>query len=130
MNKQKIPFMLFFASLALAISCSTTENSVEEEITIEDPKEWSKNATIYEVNIRQYTPEGTINAFVEHLPQLDSLGVDILWLMPIFPIGEENRKGGMGSAYSVKDYRAVNPDFGTLEDLQKLVTKAHDLGMK
>lgn len=130
MNKQKIPFMLLLVSLALAISCSTTENSIEEEeITIEDPKEWSKNATIYEVNIRQYTPEGTINAFVEHLPQLDSLGVDILWLMPVFPIGEENRKGGMGSAYSVKDYRAVNSDFGTLEDLQKLVSKAHDLGM-
>ncbi len=129
MTKQKIPFILLFASLTLAISCATTDNAIVEEEAIENPKEWSKNATIYEVNIRQYTPEGTINAFIEHLPQLDSLGVDILWLMPIFPIGEENRKGGMGSAYSVKDYRAVNPDFGTLEDMQNLVTKAHDLGM-
>lgn len=129
MNK-KIPFLAILAILTFSISCDTQTNSdQQEESVIEDPKEWSKNATIYEVNIRQYTPEGTINAFVEHLPQLYSMGVDILWLMPIFPIGEENRKGGMGSAYSVKDYRAVNPDFGTLEDMQKLVTKAHDLGM-
>ncbi len=129
MTKQKIPFFMLFASLTLAISCATTEDTIVEDVVIEDPKEWSKNATIYEVNIRQYTPEGTINAFIEHLPQLDSLGVDILWLMPIFPIGEEKRKGGMGSAYAVKDYRAVNPDFGTLEDMQRLVSKAHDLGM-
>ena len=126
----KISFSILLLSLAILASCnSTSNNTIEENTTIEDPKEWSKNATIYEVNIRQYTPEGTINAFTEHLPQLDSLGVDILWLMPIFPIGEENRKGGMGSAYSVRDYRAVNPDYGTLEDMQKLVTKAHDLGM-
>ncbi|MCB0494512.1 MAG: alpha-glucosidase C-terminal domain-containing protein [Cyclobacteriaceae bacterium] len=93
------------------------------------PVEWSKNATIYEVNIRQYTPEGTINAFAEHLPELKKLGVEILWLMPIYPIGEENRKGGMGSAYSVKDYRAVNPDYGTMDDLKNLVKKAHESGM-
>jgi len=130
MTKIKIPLFILIASLIISIGCSTTkETIIEEETSITNPKEWSKNATIYEVNIRQYTPEGTINAFAEKLPQLDSLGVDILWLMPIFPIGEENRKGGMGSAYSVKDYRAVNPDFGTLEDLQKLVSKAHDLGM-
>ena len=66
--------------------------------------EWSKNASIYEVNIRQYTPEGTFKAFEEHLPRLKELGVDILWLMPIHPIGEKNRKGSIGSYYSVKDY--------------------------
>ena len=82
--------------------------------------EWSKNATIYEVNIRQYTKEGTFNAFAEHLPRLKELGIDILWLMPIHPIGEMNRKGGRGSYYAVKDYRAVNPEFGTLDDLKSL----------
>lgn len=129
MNR-KVLFLILIASLTFAISCTSTENNiVDDKPRVENPKEWSKNATIYEVNIRQYTPEGTINAFAEYLPQLKNLGVDILWLMPIFPIGEENRKGGMGSAYSVKDYRAVNPDFGSLEDMQKLVTKAHDLGM-
>ncbi len=131
MSKQKNIFLPLAISILLSVSCNSgTEKTETVEVpTSENPKEWSKNATIYEVNIRQYTPEGTINAFAEHLPQLDSLGVDILWLMPIFPIGEENRKGGMGSAYSVKDYQAVNPDFGTLEDLQNLVSKAHKLGM-
>jgi len=91
--------------------------------------EWSKNANIYEVNIRQYTPEGTINAFREHLPRLKEMEVDILWLMPIQPIGELNRKGSLGSYYSVKDYKAVNPEFGTLEEFKELVKEAHELGM-
>lgn len=91
--------------------------------------QWCKNATIYEVNIRQYTQEGTFKAFAEHLPRLQKLGVDILWLMPIHPIGEEKRKGDKGSAYSVKDYKAVNPDYGTLADLKSLVAKAHSMGM-
>ena len=92
--------------------------------------EWSKNASIYEVNIRQYTPEGTFNAFKEDLPRLKKMGVDILWLMPIHPIGEENRKGSLGSYYAVQDYKAVNPEFGTEQDFKALVTEAHDLGMK
>ena len=106
--------------------------------------EWSRNATIYEVNIRQHTPEGTLQAFRKDLPRLQGLGVDILWLMPIHPIGEVNRKGGentnnyiaepgsgsLGSPYSVKDYYAVNPDYGTLEDLKAVVADAHRLGMK
>lgn len=91
--------------------------------------EWSKNATIYEVNIRQYTPEGTFKAFAEHLPRLKNLGVDILWLMPIHPIGEKNRKGEKGSYYAVKDYRAVNPEFGSLDDLRDLVKQAHAMDM-
>lgn len=91
--------------------------------------EWSKDATIYEVNIRQFTSEGTFDAFAEHLPRLKTLGVDILWLMPIHPIGEKNRKGNIGSYYSVKDYRAVNPEFGTLQDFKNLVNKAHEMGM-
>lgn len=91
--------------------------------------EWSKNANIYEVNIRQYSPEGTLKAFEAHLPRLKELGVDILWLMPIFPIGEEKRKGDLGSYYAVKDYQAVNPDLGSLEDFKSLVNKAHEMGM-
>ncbi len=91
--------------------------------------EWSKNANIYEVNIRQYTPEGTFKAFEEHLPRLKNMEVDILWLMPIHPIGEKNRKGTLGSYYSVKDYYGVNPEFGTMEDLISLVNKAHSMGM-
>lgn len=91
--------------------------------------EWSRNATIYEVNIRQYTEEGTFNAFAESLPRLKEMGVKILWFMPIHPIGEKNRKGSLGSYYAVKDYKAVNPEFGTLDDFKTLVKKAHSMGM-
>lgn len=91
--------------------------------------EWSYNANIYEVNTRQFTSEGTFNAFREHMPRLKNMGVDILWFMPITPIGELNRKGSLGSYYSVKDYKAVNPEFGTLEDFIELVEEAHKLGM-
>ena len=92
--------------------------------------DWSKNATIYEVNIRQHTPEGTFAAFEKDIPRLKSMGVDILWLMPIHPIGVINRKGGLGSHYSVKDYKAVNPEYGTMDDFKRLVKTAHDNGMK
>ncbi len=92
--------------------------------------EWSRNAVIYEVNLRQFTPEGTINAFVKELPRLKELGVDILWFMPIHPISEKNRKGELGSYYAVKDYKAVNPEFGTLDEFKHAVNEAHKLGMK
>ncbi len=91
--------------------------------------EWSKNVAIYEVNIRQHTPEGTFKAFEEHLPQLKEMGIGIIWLMPIQPIGKENRKGSLGSYYSISDYTAVNPEFGTIDDLKSLVNKAHELGI-
>jgi glycosidase len=91
---------------------------------------WSRQATIYEVNLRQYTPEGTINAFAAQLPRLKAMGVDILWLMPVHPIGVKHRKGTLGSYYAVRDYLAVNPEFGTQADLKRLVDEAHALGMK
>jgi glycosidase len=91
---------------------------------------WSKNANIYEVNVRQYTPEGTFAAFETHLPRLKRLGVNILWLMPIQPIGALHRKGTLGSYYSVRDYVGVNPEFGTLDDFKRLVGATHDAGMK
>jgi cyclomaltodextrinase len=91
--------------------------------------EWSRNLSIYEVNVRQYSPGGTFKEFEAHLPRLKDMGVGILWLMPINPIGEKNRKGTLGSYYSVRDYTAVNPEFGTMEDFKALVGRAHDLGM-
>lgn len=91
--------------------------------------EWTRSANIYEVNIRQYTPEGTFNAFSRHLPRLKSMGVDILWLMPVYPIGKLNRKGSLGSYYSISDYKAVNPEFGTMDDFDNLVSEIHRLGM-
>ena len=92
--------------------------------------EWSKNAVIYEVNIRQYSKEGTFNRFAKDLPRLKRLGVDIIWVMPVHPIGELDRKGKLGSPYSVRDYKAINPEFGTMEDFINLVKKAHQNGLK
>ncbi len=91
---------------------------------------WSAQATIYEVNIRQYTPEGTLAAFTREIPRLKRLGVDILWIMPVQPIGRKNRKGSLGSYYSIADYRAINPEFGTMADFRDLVTSAHKQGLK
>lgn len=92
--------------------------------------DWMKNAVIYEVNLRQGTPERTLKGMQLQLPRLKDLGADILWLMPIHPISEKNRKGTKGSYYAVADYKAVNPEFGTLDDLKEFVRTAHKLGMK
>ena len=91
--------------------------------------EWSKHAAIYQINTRQFTAAGTFRAAEEHLPRLQALGVKILWLMPIHPIGVKNRKGTLGSPYAVQDYYGVNPEFGTLADLQHFVRAAHALGL-
>jgi glycosidase len=91
---------------------------------------WSTNATIYEVNVRQYSPDSRFAAVIKDLPRLKTMGIDILWLMPINPIGQEHRKGPLGSYYSVAGYTAVNPEFGTMEDFRTLVARAHGLGMK
>lgn len=104
-------------------------NSIGQNRQFTTP-EWSKNATIYEVNIRQYSEQGTFAEVEKRLPQLKMMGIDIIWLMPIHPIGEKNRKGGEGSYYAVKDYTAVNPKFGTLEEFKSLVNTAHDLDLK
>jgi glycosidase len=100
-------------------------------VTAQDfrPPEWSYDKAIYEVNVRQYTEEGNFKSFEKHLPRLKELGADILWLMPIHPIGEKNRKGTLGSYYSVKDYKAVNPEFGTLDEFKSLVKMIHKMGM-
>lgn len=91
---------------------------------------WSRQASIYEVNLRQYTAEGTLAAFCRELPRLAAMGVGMLWLMPVQPIGQLNRKGSLGSYYAVADYCAVNPEFGTLEDFKHLVRQAHGQGMR
>lgn len=92
--------------------------------------EYAKNATIYEVNLRQYTDEGTFNAFVPHIDRLAKMGVDILWFMPINPISMKNRKGELGSPYAVADYKDVNPEYGTMQDFDAMVAAIHDAGMK
>lgn len=150
----KMKYERFFAVLAIfIISCVQNNQGIKPDQESQYPVStfvkhpaWSKNSIIYEVNIRQYTEEGTFNAFADHLPRLQKLGVDILWLMPVYPIGELNMKAGqtilvdeipdpderkkyLGSYYSTKDFLNVNPEFGTMEDFRSLVDKIHKLGM-
>jgi glycosidase len=89
------------------------------------PPDWSYNQTIYEVNTRQFSREGTFKAVEKEIPRLKKMGVGIIWLMPVHPIGEKNRKGTLGSYYSVKDYLAVDPAYGTIADLRSLVKTIH-----
>ncbi|MCX7772776.1 MAG: alpha-amylase family glycosyl hydrolase, partial [Clostridia bacterium] len=88
------------------------------------------DATMYEVNVRQYTEEGTFKAFEQHLPRLKEMGIKILWFMPIYPISEKKRNGTLGSYYAIADYTGVNPEFGTKEDFRALVEKCHEMGFK
>lgn len=92
--------------------------------------EWSYSAVLYELNIRQFTPEGTFSAARERLPFLRSIGIDAIWLMPIYPIGIEGRKGKLGSYYSIRDYTGVNEEFGSAKELREFIGAAHALGMK
>jgi len=121
--------------LLCLMGCKTqNSNQMNDSQTILAPKTaldtFLQTATIYEVNIRQYSPEGTFAAFMPHLERLKNMGADILWLMPIHPIGKEKRKGNLGSYYSISDYKGINPEFGSAEDFQALVDKVHELDMK
>ncbi|MCB0641715.1 MAG: alpha-amylase, partial [Phaeodactylibacter sp.] len=129
--------MLLLAAVGLLTACEQSaadsegaDTSMEEQTTDTADMDWIKKANIYEVNIRQYTPEGTFNAFAQHLPRLQDMGVKILWFMPIYPISEKNRKGTLGSYYAVSDFTSVNPNFGTMDDFKALVADAHTRGMK
>ena len=108
----------------------TARDSLSVPAPDHTPPDWTRKAVIYEVNVRQYTPEGTFAALQQHLPRLKSMGVDILWLMPVQPIGKEKRKGGLGSPYSISDYQAINLEYGGAADFKAFVDEAHKQGMK
>ncbi len=110
----------------LAVACSSNEPSVATA----PHADWSYQAVVYEMNVRQYTPEGTFAAAVRELPRLKELGVDAVWLMPIYPIGIKERKGTLGSYYAISDYCAVNPEFGTMADFDAFLAEAHRLGLR
>lgn len=122
--------MLKQLSLALAGAFTAASAWAAPAPTKIQHPDWSRNAVIYEVNLRQGTDAGTAKAFQEQLPRLQDLGVDILWFMPINPISQKDRKGTLGSYYAVQDYKKFNPEFGTLQDFKALVDDAHARGMK
>lgn len=121
---------LLAASPAVAAQPAAVDPYAPRDISGVRHPDWARDAVIYQINTRQFTPEGTFAAARAQLPRLRDLGVDILWLMPIHPIGERNRKGRLGSPYSVRDFRAVNPEYGTLEDFRAFVDEAHRLGLR
>jgi len=131
-NRTKLIQMTFLSLALFGVSPSafTSEASFMPEpyVQIQHP-EWSRDAVIYQVNTRQFTPEGTFAAAQQQLPRLKELGVDILWLMPVQEIGLKNRKGSLGSPYSIRDYKSVNAEFGDLVSLKRFVDAAHGLGM-
>lgn len=133
MAHYKMKIMTLFAIAALFAGCDFTKKEAPQATSYPD---WVKNSVIYEINTRQYSPEGTFKALEADLPRIKELGIDILWMMPIYPIGEKDRKvpegatTSLGSYYSIRDYQAVNPEFGTKEDFKSLVDKAHGMGFK
>ncbi len=92
--------------------------------------DWVREAVIYSVYVRSFSPEGTFAGLERRLPELKKLGATVLWLLPIHPIGVKNRKGTLGSPYSVRDYYGINPEFGTLADFKRLLASVHREGMK
>ncbi|SHJ64707.1 Glycosidase [Reichenbachiella agariperforans] len=130
--KTKINYIIALFVLLAACqqnSSSTTDSSTPTKDTTVTFPERAAAMAVYEVNIRQATPEGTIQAFAQHLPRLKELGVEMLWIMPVQPISLKNRKGTLGSYYAIADYSAINPEFGSLADFKSLVQQAHDMGM-
>lgn len=134
MRKTSLLFTALFSLLLFSCTNDTqvkaTDTTIDSAVSTTAPPAWIEQGNIYEVNVRQYTPEGTFKAFARHLPRLKNMGVQTLWFMPIQPIGKEGRKGALGSYYAVSDYRSVNPEFGTMADWKALVDTIHNMGMK
>jgi alpha-amylase len=129
-KKKYMKKKLFLLALSVTIFCSST---ILAQSKIDGHPSWIMQGNIYEVNTRQYTPEGTFNAFSKHLPRLKKMGVQTLWFMPINPISLKDRKRSeneLGSYYAVADYRKINPEYGNMEDWKKLVKKAQTMGFK
>ena len=126
-------FIVFCSSLGLAANLFTATALADTDVSglsARTSPEWLRTGTIYEIFPRDFSPAGNIAGVTAKLDDLHNLGVTILWTMPIHPIGEKFRKGDFGSPYSIRDYYAVDSNYGTLEDYKKFVTAAHARGMK
>ncbi len=118
MRKPLIAVAAGFALAASAVAQTAPDTS------------WVRRSVIYEVFVRDFSPSGDLQGVVRGLDRIQSTGANVIWLMPIYPIGVQNRKGPLGSPYAVRDYHAINPDFGRPADLRALVTAVHARGMK
>ena len=127
---KKLLLFLFPALVIFSCKEKDAQPTVISDVKPVVHPDWIMQGNIYEVNVRQYTVEGTFNAFAKHLDRLKDMGVQTLWFMPINPISKLDRKGTLGSYYAVSDYTAINPEFGTIDDWKQLVKAIHDRGMK
>lgn len=125
----RLALPLLAAVLAASPALAELDYTPRDTVQVQNA-DWTRDAVLYQLNTRQFTPEGTFKAAQMHLPRLAAMGVDIIWLMPVHPIGEANRKGALGSPYAVRDYRAVNPELGTEAEFRAFVDEAHRLGLK
>jgi alpha-amylase len=125
-----LPALVFLALTACKTNNPATVAATGDTAMIDGHPAWIMQGNIYEVNVRQYTPEGTFKAFAQHLDRLKDMGVQTLWFMPINPISKADRKGTLGSYYAVSDYTAINPEYGTMDDWKALVKQAHEKGLK
>ena len=126
---KKLTLILLFAILTCFSGIAQLHKTPDSNTKLSHP-DWIIHGNIYEVNVRQYTQEGTLNAFARHLDRLKDMGVQTLWFMPLNPISKLDRKGSLGSYYAVSDYKAINPEFGTMSDWKQLVKSIHSKGMK
>jgi glycosidase len=133
MTQNKLKVIIILAITVLIWGCNLFKKEVPKATPYPG---WVNSGVLYEINTRQYSPKGTFRDIEADLPRIKALGVDILWFMPIYPIGEKDRKvpkgakTSLGSYYSIQDYREINPEFGTAQDFKSLVIKAHESGLK
>jgi len=132
MKKIMLVLIAFVTTQSLFAQKPTTINQQQKRMNSTSFKKaaWINNTDVYEVNLRQYSKEGTFNAFLKELPRLKEMGVSTLWFMPITPIAQKNKKGSLGSQYACSDYTAINTEFGNLDDFKNLVKVAHRMGFK
>ena len=131
-TSQKKLRSLFAATLVgwLAITSAVGAETTAPNLTTRKSPDWLRSAVVYEIFPRNFSPAGDLNAITARLDELNDLGVNVLWLMPIHPIGEKLRKGTLGSPFAVRDFYAINPDYGTTNDFKRLVEEAHKRNMK
>jgi glycosidase len=127
--------LLWIVALGLVLAIFFTACKASSGITKKEPvktavkhTEWTRNMVLYEINVRQFSKSGTFAGVDSSLTQIKDLGVNVLWFMPVYPIGQVNRKGELGSYYSISDYKGINPEFGNINDFKALVAKAHEMG--
>ena len=129
-SKPRIVRILLIALLAVSVVLAQQPSRDVSKESARPVRDWVRDGVIYEIYPRAFSPQGNFNAITARLDELKDLGVTILWLMPIHPIGQEKKKGTIGSPYAVRDYYAINPDYGTADDLKRLVREAHARRLK